>query len=202
MLGLRDAVGEASEDELCHAYLTANAERLGDDLERVLAGEPVKLAPRRFADWGTPSGRIELASARAEAAGASRVARYEPDPGATRGSHWLIAAPSIATHNTTFLHSPRHVRRAGPARAFLHPDEPGARTAARVALSNELGALAFEVVLDETTPLGSVRVDGFPALESLGHPTGINTLTSPRVSDVGDGSVLYSTRVDLTWDPA
>ena len=200
-LGLGPQMGAESEEQLCRALLEANAARfVGDERDRVLSGEPVKLAPRSVTGRGTPSGLVELASEQAERVGEPRIARYERDEGATGGSFWLIAAPSVATHNSTYLHSPRHRARLGVATVFLHSTDAarlGIAAGDRVRVGNEQARLRFTCQLSDDLPVGCVRIDGFPLPEEIGDEAGINALMSSRRSDVGDGNVLYSTRVDV-----
>lgn len=201
-LGQPREVWDTDADALCRELLEAARERIGEpDLARLLAGEPVKLRPRAFADRGTPSGRIELVSETCRSLGQPAMASFVPDDGARgRGRFTLVSAPSVATHNTTFLHSSRHTERAGTACCWLNPGDArrlDVADGAHVVLSNEQGKLTFPVALSDDVPAGLVRVDGFPREEELPERVGINALTSPLVSDLGDGNVLYSARVDV-----
>jgi hypothetical protein len=53
------------------------------------------------------------------------------------------------------------------------------------------------VALTADMPLGMLRVDGMPRASDIPEGVGINALVPPAVSDLGDGNVLYSARVDL-----
>ncbi|TDJ69775.1 MAG: hypothetical protein E2O39_11100 [Planctomycetota bacterium] len=201
-LALPPETHDVTEEGLVRELLEAHRERIGaEDMQRVLAGEPVKLRPRPFADRGTPSGKIELASASAEAMGEPRMATYVPDDGADGiGAFWLVCAPSIATHNSTFSHSSRHRKRAGAPVCHLNPAEGerlGVVDGDRVTLENGQGRLTFPVRLSGDVPRGIVRVDGFPDPAKLPEGIGINALTSPSPADLGRGNVLYSARVDV-----
>jgi len=186
------AVDEAS---LARELLEASRERIGDaDLARLLAGEPVKLRPRALEGRGTPSGKVELV-------GELGPARWVPDDaGGSRGAFWLLTAPSKATHNTTFLHSPRHLRRRGPVCCHLHPEDAadlGVGEGDAVRLSNDRGSLTLPVAPTDAVPRGVVRVDGLPRAEDLPEGIGINLLTGPALADLGAGNTYYSTRVDV-----
>lgn len=192
---------EAEEDALVGALLAANRSRFtADEYRRALAGEPVKLAPREFADRGTPSGRIELVSETAAAEGGGRVATHVPDDGAgMKGTFQLISAPSTATHNSTYLHVPRHRGRLR-AEAILHPKDAasaGIGEGDAVRVRSEYGALTLVARLDDAAPRKSVRIDGFVDEEQVPERTCVNALVSPDVSDLGGGNVLYSVRVEV-----
>lgn len=194
---------ESQEDVLVGALLAANRARFtGDEYRRALEGEPVKLAPRAFEDRGTPSGKVELVSERAAAEGGGRVATYARDDGAGMGGTFqLLSTPSSATHNSTYLYVPRHRQRLGEPRAVLHPRDAeamGATDGDPVRLSSEYGALTLRATLDDDAPRKTVRVDGFLDESFVPEGTCVNALVSPKVSDLGGGNVLYSTRVEVT----
>ena len=112
----------------------------------------------------------------------------------------LVCAPSVDTHNSTFSHSPRHLRRAGPPRAFMNPADAHHCQLAEgqlVTLSNERARITLRLALSADVARGLVRVDGMPRACDVPEGVGINALVSPEVSDLGEGNVLYSTRVDV-----
>jgi anaerobic selenocysteine-containing dehydrogenase len=199
-LGLPPRTWEVTEEGLCEELLAASAGRLGPDgLARLRAGEPVKVVP--LPGRGTPSGRIELESSRAAAAGQPALASYVPDDGCgTPGAYWLIPAPSVHTHNSTFAHSARHQKRAGPPRVYMNPSDAAAEGLAageRVTLSNPRGALTMRLELNGDLPRGSLRVDGLLRAAEIPEGLGLNALVSDAVSDLGESNTLYSTRVDV-----
>lgn len=201
-LGLGREVWDATAEAMLEEHLAANRARFTDDeFERLLAGEPVELGPRDLPDRGTPSGKIELASEAAEALGQPRVATFVPDDGCGgTGRFWLVSAPSVATHNSTYLHSPRHGARAGAPRCYLHPEdavEAGVSTGAPVRLANEQGALTLEAALDDGLPRGMVRLDGFPDPAAVPEGFSANALTSARPADLAHGNAQFSARVNV-----
>ncbi len=193
---------EVDEDVLVGELLAANRERFtGDEYHRAVAGEPVKLSPRTLEGEGTPSGKIELASAAVEAGGGSRVVGWTPDDGAgMRGTFRLVSAPSTATHNSTFMHVSRHRARLGEPRARVHPldlESVGVLDGALLCIRSEFGAVTVRAIADPALPRKMVRVDGFLNEDLVPEAVGINALVSPETSDLGGGNVLYSTRVEL-----
>jgi len=205
-LGLPRETWEPVAEALCEELLVASRPRIDDaELARLRAGEPVKLRPQAFRGWGTPSGKIELRSEAAVAQGQPALATYVPDDGAgDRGRYVLVSAPSVDTHNSTFAHSARHLKKAGPPRVHVNPEdarELGIGEGSKVRLSNTRGALTFPVVIAPAMPRGLVRVDGLPRSKDMPEGIGINALASGATSDLGDGNVLYSARVDVTPVP-
>jgi hypothetical protein len=49
----------------------------------------------------------------------------------------------------------------------------------------------------DDVPAGCVRVDGLPRARDVREKIGLNALTSSALSDLGDGNVMYSARVDV-----
>jgi anaerobic selenocysteine-containing dehydrogenase len=204
-LGLPGDAWDVDADELCAELIERSRARFtANEFERLASGAPVKLAERAHADRGTPSGRFELASAGIE----PPMATWIPDDGLggaiaqdpERGAFWLIGAPSIDTHNSTYAHSPRHLAKAGPPRVHVHPDDAralGLEAGGRARLSNARGAITLQVALDLAVPRGRVRVDGLPRAADIAEGVGINALTAGDTSDQGSGNVMYSARVDL-----
>lgn len=194
---------DVTAEGLCEELLAASRPRLTDDeITRLRAGHPVKPHALEHEGRGTPSGKIELFSDTARKLGQPPMATYVADdqPG-DAGRFWLIAAPSVNTHNSTFAHSARHVKKDG--RPVCHVNRDDARelhleNGSRAVLSNARGSLTFEVALSEDVPRGAVRVDGLPRRIDLPEGVGLNALTSGALSDMGDGNVLYSARVDVS----
>ena len=112
----------------------------------------------------------------------------------------LIPAPSKFTHNSTFSHSARHLARWGRPHVVVHPQDArdqGLAAGDLATLSNAQGSLSLPVELSSDVPRGILRVDGMPRAVDTPEGVGVNALVPSLVSDVGDGNVLYSTRVDL-----
>lgn len=201
-LGLPRITWDVTAEGLVDELLAASRGRFSDaEYERVQRGEPVKLAPRHFDGWGTPSGRIELASDTLAAAGSTRFPSHVPDESREeRGAFLLVCAPSVHTHNATYSHSARHAQKAGKPRAFLNPSDLerlSIATGARVRLANARAAITLRAEADPSMPKGVVRVDGLPRAIDVPEGHGINALVSGDVSDIGGGNVLYSTRCDV-----
>ena len=151
----------------------------------------------QFADgaFPTPSGKIEIASARADADGLPRV----PQPSAdarTGGSRLRLLSPASPwTMNGTFANDRKIVRRMGVATVGLHPAEAAARglaEGAEVELSNATGTLRLQVELSDRLPRGVAFV-----------PKGrwgvnVNVLNHGAKTDMGESSAVHGVEVEIT----
>ena len=201
-LGLPRETWDVTASGLVDELIAASARHLdAEQLAGIERGEPVKVRQPRAEGPGTPSGKIELVSNRAAALGQPALATYVPDDASGgRGKFWLVCAPSVHTHNSTFSHSARHVKRVGEHRAWLHPDDAralGIEEGDRIRLANELGSLSFPAGLSVSMARGLVRVDGMPRAVDVPERVGINALVSAEASDLGESNTLYSTRVNV-----
>ena len=199
-LALPPACFEPSAEDLCEELLGASRERVGArGVARVRAGLYWTMTPPE--GRGTPSGRIELERAAAAALGQPALASYVPDDACgLEGAFALLSAPSKFTHNSTYRHSPRHLARWGRPHVLVHPEDARAlelEAGDPAMLSNRYGRLTLPAELSETLPRGMVRIDGLPRAADAPEGVGVNVLVPPDVSDLGDGNVLYSTRVDV-----
>jgi anaerobic selenocysteine-containing dehydrogenase len=193
-----DVTSDGLVDELVNA---STSDWSDADRAALRRGEAVKQSPRGRAGDGTPSGKVELVSAAAQRLGQPAMASYVADDAAgTTGEFWLVCAPSVHTHNSTFSYSARHRRRRGSARVVMHPSDAqrlGLADRAPVTLSNRHGRVTLALELSSNVATGIVRVDGIPIASDTPEGTSINALVSGEVSDMGDSNTLYSTRVDV-----
>lgn len=193
-----DVTSEALCDELLRASGSMLAAGALDELAR---GTAFKVAPPRALGHGTPSGKVELFSAAAAARGQPPMATHvEDDASGERAPFWLVSAPSVHTHNSTFSHSARHIRRRGPHEAFMNPRDAealGLAAGELVTLHNSRAAISFPLALTDDVPMGVVRIDGLPRAADTPEHIGINALVSAEVSDLGNSNSLYSTRVGV-----
>ncbi len=202
-LGLDADLRELDEEQLLTEFLEQHRSRFTDgEFERLLLGQPVKLQLQKREGRGTPSGRIELASDSCAESGQGRVASYVRDDACQQpGRFWLHPTPSIATHNSTFTRSERHLHRAGTPRVFVNPadaQELGLVASQSVRLSNDVGTLTLELAACADTPRGMVRLEGFPDTDAIPEGLSTNALTSADISDLGEGFCQFSARVDLS----
>lgn len=164
-----------------------------------LGEEPrVQFPDLRFA---TESGKIELASAAAEADGHPRVALPHADPRPMSGRLRLLTPASRWALNDSFSNEPKLARRAGAPMIALHPADAGERGFAdgdRVIASNDVGRLELTVALSDDVPRGvAFSPKGrWPKLEA-DHAT-VNALNPGIASDMGKSTTVHGVEVTLT----
>lgn len=201
-LGLPAEAWTKTEDELLDELAALANERLDDDgRARFAAGEPVKLEGTPGRERGTPSGKLELVSARAEELGGPLLPSWSAgDEPREEGRFQLHCAPSEHSHNSTYLHSPRHLARIGAPTCALHPADAGELGLAAgdaVRLSNPRASLTLALRLDSGVARGMVLIDGLFRARDTREGLGLNALTVTDPGDLGNGNTYYSTRVDV-----
>jgi anaerobic selenocysteine-containing dehydrogenase len=165
----------------------------------VRLGHPHPLVPFEFG-FPTPSGKLELHSARAAADGEDPLPGYTPpaeaaEPGEDRLA--LIAAASHWFLNSMFANGAEHRRRAGEPAVALHPDDARARGLAdgdRVRVGNERGSFEAHLTVDGARPGVAATTKGhWPKL--LAGGTNVNATTEERDADLGGGAVFHDCAV-------
>jgi anaerobic selenocysteine-containing dehydrogenase len=161
-----------------------------------LTPEPVV----QFADlrFPTPSGRIEIASAAAEADGHPRVPQLWIDPRPAGGRLRLLTPASPWMLNETFANDPKIARRIGEGTVTLHPDDAARRGLAegdRVRLRNATGSLELVLAVSEVVPPGvAYSPKGrWPKRERQG--ANVNVLNDGRKADFGGSTAVHGVEV-------
>jgi anaerobic selenocysteine-containing dehydrogenase len=155
----------------------------------------------QFADgFPTPSGKIEIASARAEADGHPRLPEPSTDDPAPAGHLRLLSPASPWLMNSTFGNDAKLRKRIGPASVALHPREAagrGLRKGDLVTLRNATGALQLTVDVSDAVPPGVAYAPKcrWPSHESAG--ANVNTLNPGAKTDMGESSAVHGVLVEL-----
>ena len=149
----------------------------------------------------TPSGKIELASARAEADGHPRVAQPHADPRPAAGRLRLLTPASPWLLNDSFANEPKLARRLGAATIAVHPADAAERGLAsgdRVLARSPAGELELTVELSQDLPRGvAFSPKGrWPKLEA-GHAN-VNALNPGTASDMGASTTVHGIEITLT----
>ncbi len=199
-VGLPESVWGGTDKEFCTSLLQTNRERFTDgEWSRLIDHNPVELHAQDHSGWGTPSGKVELFSQAAEDAGLPAMADYLVDDGGGRsGAFWLLPSPSKATHNSTFLHSARHLARLGKPTLSMNPedaDQAGLHSGQAIRVHNELSSLSLTLDIQGFVPPGAVHISGFLDETQVPEGRNVNHLVCSDLNDMGDGSTLFSTRV-------
>jgi anaerobic selenocysteine-containing dehydrogenase len=157
----------------------------------------------QFADhaFPTPSGRIEISSARAEADGHPRVPQPLADPRPGTGRLRLLSPASPWLLNDSFANVEKIAARLGPATVAVHPmdaTERGLTEGDEVTLSNETGQVRMQVSLSTDIPRGVVlsHKGRWPSRETT--RANVNVLNPGRKADMGDSTAVHSIEVTVT----
>lgn len=156
----------------------------------------------QFGDFmfATPSGKIEIASARAEQQGLPRVPQPLADARPRDGRIRILSPASRWLMNSSYGNDAKIVARLGPPTVTLHPDE-GARLGLvdgdRVVLANGVGQLPLTVLLsDEAQPgMGIVHKGRWPGASA--SDANVNVLVSARKSDIAESTTVHGTEVEI-----
>lgn len=156
----------------------------------------------QFADlaFATPSGKIELASARAEKQGLPRLALPHADPPPAAGSLRILSPASQWLMNSSYGNDKVIRRRLGPPTVTLHPDDAKANGFAEgdpVLLANETGQLALAVTLSTAAQrgVGIIHKGRWPG--AAPGDANVNALVSARKSDMAESTAVHGTEVRL-----
>jgi anaerobic selenocysteine-containing dehydrogenase len=176
-----------------------------ETLRRVGTVDPWKDAFVPFADrrFPTPSGRAELASAAAEAAGHPRLPEPHADPKPASGRLRLLTPAGLWRLNDSYAND-THVQKAqGDASVRLHPDDAntlGIGDGDLVELRNECGTLRLRASLSrDVVPGVALSYKGrWPKLS--GQRANVNVLNPGVATDMGESSSVHG--VEVTVAPA
>ena len=157
----------------------------------------------QFADlaFPTPSGRIEIASERAERHGLPRLPRPQADEKPADGRLRLLSPASPWLMNDSYANDAKVAEQLGEATVTLHPDDAAARglTAGdRVTLANRTGSLSLALaVSDIILPGAALSLKGrWPKRE--GNRVNVNALNPGAKSDMGESSCVHGVEVTVT----
>lgn len=202
-MGFNDPELFESDDALI-ARLIAETPYRGSFADLAKAGT-VTLFPEprvQFADlvFATPSGKIELASARAEEQGLPRTALPHADPPPAKGSIRILSPASPWLMNSSYGNDKVIRRRLGPPTIMLHPDDAAANNLAEgesVLLVNESGELALAVALSDAAQpgMGIVHKGRWPGASP--GDANVNALVSARKSDMAESTAVHGTHARL-----
>ena len=167
------------------------------DWQKLQAGEPVTLPlPENYKmQFRTASGRIEIVNPRET----PELPDWFPPYGGS-GEFYLMTAPSLYSLNSSFNESAELVARKGPMSLTMNPldaERLALMDGRRVLAYNELGEVTFVLKIADSVPGGVVVADGVSWLRDAPGRRTINALTSQRLTDRGEGSTFYDTKVNV-----
>lgn len=156
----------------------------------------------QFADlqFATPSGKIEIASERFEAAGLPRAPQPFADLRPTHGKLRVLSPASAWLMNSVYGNDAKIRNQIGLADVFLNPSEANLRglvEGAQVVLFNEMGQLSLKVSLSESIPVGVALV--YKGRWPKHDPNGanVNVLNPGHKTDIAESSCVHAVEVDI-----
>jgi anaerobic selenocysteine-containing dehydrogenase len=203
-MGYREPELYESDAEILAAVL--RKANLGEDFASLSAKGSVPVSPEpiiQFADltFPTPSGRIEIASARAAADGHPRVPLPLADPRPAAGRLRLLSPASPWLLSDSFANVEKIAARLGPATIALHPADAAARGLTEgddALVANETGGLALRVTLSESLPRGvALSHKGRWPKREPGRAN-VNALNPGQKSDMGENTCVHGVEVMIT----
>jgi anaerobic selenocysteine-containing dehydrogenase len=203
-MGFGDSCFDDTEDDMIRQALGSGHRFLdGITLERLDAEHSVRLnipspfLPFASSEFSTPGGRVDL--------GSSKLDYTPPDesrfgePGLTaKFPLELVSAKNDDSMNSTFGNRPEVD--AQTALAYLHIDDAKPRqirTGDRVRVFNGRGSYIAKADVNGAVRQGVVRIPSVRWNKLSEGGSGINSLTSPRLTDIGGGPTFYSCLVEV-----
>jgi anaerobic selenocysteine-containing dehydrogenase len=157
----------------------------------------------QFADlrFPTPSGKVELVSARAEDAGLPRHPLPLADERPTAGRLRLLSPASPWLLNNSFANDAKIARRLGPATIALNPDdalERGLSEGDQALVANRTGSLLLRVTISDALPrsVAYSPKGRWPKREPAG--ANVNALNPGERADMGDSTSVHGVEVSVT----
>ncbi len=150
--------------------------------------------------FDTPSGRIEVASPRAQADGLPRIPECRTDPHAAAGWLRLLSPADAWLLNSSFGNVGRIGRRLGTATIALNPLDAGERRLVHgqaAVVRNRWGSLELEVLICADVPRGVALTHKGRWLGPGSRAANVNVLNGGGKSDMGESSAVHSVEVEV-----
>ena len=148
----------------------------------------------------TPSGKIEIASARAEADGHPRVPQPSSDRRPAAGRFRLLSPADKWLMNSSYGNDPRIGELMGPPTVTIHPADAERLAIADgdpVTLENEGGALAMTARVAAEIPAGVLLAHKSRWPKMRGAGANVNLLHMPQKTDMGESTSVHATEVTI-----
>ncbi len=161
--------------------------------------KPAVQFPERV--FGTPSGRIEIASSRAAADGHPAVPQAWSDPRPAAGQLRLLSPAHAWLMNTSFGNVRQIEKRIGDATIALHPDDAADRRLAEgdsALVHNRCGRLRLTVLISGIVPRGVALTHKGRWLSTDAAGANVNLLNPGQKSDMGESTAVHSIEVSVS----
>lgn len=157
----------------------------------------------QFADlaFPTPSGKIEITSARAEADGHPRLPQPLADPRPAAGLFRLLSPASTWLMNSSYNEDPKIAEKLGPDQIILNAADAarlGCKEGELLQASNATGRLDLRLTIADIVPSGIALAhkSRWPKLSK--QHANINALNPGLRADMADSTAVHGVEVRLT----
>jgi len=199
-MGWEEPFFKLSEKELIELLLDGvNQWRSSETNEQLRKGQPVLLTPPSDPKkvWKTASGKIELLN-RQESEPLPRILQTH----AENDCYPLRFQSAVTPYALNSSFYEQDSLRDRQLCMFLMMNEADAaerrlEDKMPVTAFNDQGEVEFTLKVTDRTPVGTVVTEGIWWLEFLAGKSGVNALTSQRLTDGGRGSTLYDVAVEV-----
>ncbi|HEY7004609.1 MAG TPA: molybdopterin-dependent oxidoreductase, partial [Gaiellaceae bacterium] len=172
---------------------------IGEDFASLAAKGTVPIGTEPVVQFGdlrfpTPSGRVEIASATAEADGLPRLPLPLADPRPEDGRLRLLSPASPWLLNDSFANDAKIARRIGPATVALHPEDAAERGLAEgdeALVENETGSLRLLVTLSDVVPRGVAYSPKGRWPKQEPSRANVNALNPGESADMGQSTSVH-----------
>ncbi|MGE7119506.1 molybdopterin oxidoreductase family protein [Peribacillus sp. NPDC046944] len=147
----------------------------------------------------TPSGKIELYSERMKQHGYEPLPTYTPIAKDSDLPFLFIPAPNHNFLNSTFSNNEKHISMEKEPKLHMNTEDAvkrGITDGDMVRIWNARGECVLKAVIGENVLAGVLVSQGIWP-NTPGRKQHINALTPDRLSDMGNGAVFFSGRVDV-----
>ncbi len=158
------------------------------------------LVPWADCAFATPSGKIEIASTRAEADGLPLVPFAQPDPLPSDGTFRLLSPADKHLMNSSYGNDERVLKLMGPATVLVHPDDArglGINSGNMVRLSNETGQIALSATISDAVLPRTLLSSKSRWAKCEESNVNINVVHQARKTDMGESTSVHGTEVRL-----
>ncbi len=198
-MGFTEPFFSQSAEDLIEGILDAPTPlRRGVDDAALRAGLPVELAiPPQGPPFATPSGKVEIYNPRDPEPFPRYIPTHEEEG---KLPLRLMTAPNRYALNSSFYEQEDLRRRQGQMTLLMSAADAAARGLAdgdKVIAYNDLGEVTFFLSVTDRMPEGVAAAEGIWWLAYAPGPRSVNALTSQRLTDRGEGSTFYDTRVEV-----
>jgi anaerobic selenocysteine-containing dehydrogenase len=147
--------------------------------------------------FATASGKVEIASENAVAAGAPLLPVAHADPRETAGTFRILSPASPWTMNSAYGNDPKIRAKLGAPEVSIHPDDAaGLAEGGQVRLLNDEGSLEMTLRFDPTLPRG-VALAPKGRWPKFSGGVNVNTLYNGAHADLGASTCVHAVTAEI-----